>query len=131
MAFTARRLSKLPAESMFEVIGGPKTEKLIRCDGKPLTPGMPEQLVKKTGWDNWIDEDEEDVRLIDLGEAFPHGTIPARLAEPSDLQVPEKIFTGRFDYRVDLWRAGCMVRLSSTLISLPRVGMRRRLTRSG
>lgn len=70
---------------------------------------MPEQLVEKGGWDDWIDEDTEDVRVIDLGEAFPHGVQPASLAEPGGLQVPEKIFTGRFDYRVDLWRVGCTV----------------------
>ncbi|KAK4152735.1 kinase-like domain-containing protein [Chaetomidium leptoderma] len=109
VAFTARGLSRLSVESMFEVIGAPKSENLVRCDGKALAPGMPKQLVKTTGWDNWIDEDEEDIRLIDLGEAFPHGATPARLAEPSELKVPEKIFTEKFDYRIDLWRAGCMI----------------------
>ena len=112
MAFAARGLSGLSPESMLEVIGAPMSENLVRCDGKPLDPGMPKQLVKATGWDNWIDEDEEDIRLIDLGEAFPHGAAPARLGEPSELKVPEKIFTGRFDYRIDLWRAGCMVGFS-------------------
>ncbi|KAK4098553.1 hypothetical protein N658DRAFT_431961, partial [Parathielavia hyrcaniae] len=48
-------------------------------------------------------------RLIDLGEAFPHDAVPDQLAEPSDLQVPEKLFTKKFDYRVDLWRAGCVI----------------------
>ena len=33
----------------------------------------------------------------------------ANLAEPGGMQAPEKIFTGNFDYRVDLWRAGCTV----------------------
>jgi hypothetical protein len=44
---------------LFKVIGTPKTEKLVRLDGKPLEPGMPEQLVEKAGWDLWVDEDEE------------------------------------------------------------------------
>ena len=70
---------------------------------------MPEQLVQKAGWDDWIDEDDEDVRVIDLGEAFLHGAEPANPAEPGGMQAPEKIFTGNFDYRVDLWRAGCTV----------------------
>lgn len=100
---------------MLEVIGAPKTETLVRRDGETLTPGMPKQLVKKTCWYDWVDEDDEDVRLLDLGEAFAHDAIPDRLAQPSDLQVPEKIFTGRFDYRVDLWRAGCLVRPFNTL----------------
>ena len=95
---------------MLEIIGVPKSENLVRRDGKALAPGMPKQLVKATGWDDWIDEDEEDIRLIDLGEAFPYDAPPAELAEPSELKVPEKIFTGTFDYRIDLWRAGCLVR---------------------
>jgi hypothetical protein len=104
---------------MLEAIGAPMSENLVRCDGKPLDPGMPKQLVKATGWDNWIDEDEEDINLIDLGEAFPHGAAPARLAEPSELKVPERIFTGRFDYRIDLWRAGCMVRVPGSSANGP------------
>ncbi|KAK4039482.1 kinase-like domain-containing protein [Parachaetomium inaequale] len=110
VAFTARRLSGLAsANDIFEIIGAPKTEKLVRCDGKALSPGMPEQLVEKAAWDDWIDEDDEDVRLIDFGEAFPHDTPRDHLAEPGGLQVPERIFTGEFDYRVDLWRAGCTI----------------------
>lgn len=70
---------------------------------------MPEQLVEKVVWDDWIDEDDEDVRVIDLREAFPHGAEPNNLAKPGDLQVPEKIFPGHFDYKGDLWRAGCRV----------------------
>ncbi len=119
VAFTARGLSELTPESMLEVIGEPKSENLVRRDGEALAPGMPEQLVKANGWDDWIDENEEDVRLIDLGEAFPHGAAPAELAEPSELRVPEKIFTGKFDYRIDLWRAGCMVRFPCLSIQDP------------
>jgi len=66
-------------------------------------------LVEKAGWNDWIDEDDEDVRVVDLGEAFPHGAELINLAEPADLQAPEKILTGNFDYRVDLWRTGCTV----------------------
>ena len=47
--------------------------------------------------------------MIDLGEAFPIGAKPTDLAVPKGLQAPEKIFIGHFDYRVDLWRAGCTV----------------------
>lgn len=112
MAFTTARLATLNPRALFEVIGSPQTEPLVRLDGKPLAPGMPEQLVQKTMWEDWIDEDEEDVRLIDLGEAFPLDKPPAKLAEPGGLQAPEGIFTGKFDHRVDLWRAGCTVRFS-------------------
>lgn len=125
LAFTAHRLSELSLDGILEVLGKPQTEALVRRDGQALIPGMPEQLVKATGWDSWIDEDEEDVRLIDFGEAFTQNAIPTELAEPSGLQVPEKIFTGKFDYRVDLWRAGCLVR------TLPGDTLRRGLMRAG
>ncbi|EAQ88781.1 predicted protein [Chaetomium globosum CBS 148.51] len=111
MAFTTARLATLSPSALFKIIGAPNTEKLVRLDGKPLAPGMPEQLVEKTEWEDWIDEDEEDVRLIDFGEAFPHSAPPTKLAEPGGLQAPEGIFTGKFDYRVDLWRAGCTSKL--------------------
>jgi serine/threonine-protein kinase SRPK3 len=100
LIFTARRLNRS------------SIKKLTYLDGRPFPLGIPEQLVEKTSWDDWIDEDEEDVRIIDFGQAFLHGAEPIDLAEPGDLQVPEKIFAGHFDYRVDLWRAGCTVTTS-------------------
>lgn len=66
-------------------------------------------MVKAASWLDWGDEDEEDLRVIDLGEAFHKGAEPAKLAQPGALRAPETIFTSRFDYRVDLWRAGIMV----------------------
>ncbi|KAF3008232.1 hypothetical protein E8E15_000448 [Penicillium rubens] len=60
-------------------------------------------------WDEWIDEDDEDIRLFDFGEGFFQGQEPKKLAQPGSLRVPETIFTDSFDYRVDLWRTGCMI----------------------
>jgi len=73
---------------------------------------VPAQLVKSTGWDEFPDDrdaNNPDVRLIDLGEAFAHDAIPGRLAQPAELKAPEVIFTGKFDYRVDLWCTGLTV----------------------
>ena len=83
---------------------------LARLDGKPLDKALPRQLVKAADWINWIDEDDEDLRIIDLGEAFLQGAKIQTLAQPSSLQPPETIFTSSFDYRIDLWRAGIVVR---------------------
>ena len=66
--------------------------------------------MKTAGWDNWTDEDEENLRVIDFGEAFLQGTEPRMLAQPDTLRAPETIFTAKFDYRLDLWRAGIVVR---------------------
>lgn len=96
-------------EQLFESLGFPEIEPLTRLDGTPLENGLPTQLVKAAEWVDWIDEDDEDIRLLDLGESFLQGEEPKRLAQPGTLRVPETIFTNCFDYRVDLWRTGCMV----------------------
>jgi hypothetical protein len=84
----------------------------VRRDGKPLNHGIPGQLVRATAWDCWIDEDDEDIRVFDLGEAFLKGGEPEKLAQPSHLRAPETIFMDSCDSRHDLWRAGIMVRTS-------------------
>lgn len=96
--------------SLFKVLGAPESVELARLDGKPLDKGLPNQLVKAASWDDWIDEDDEDLRIIDLGEAFLQGAEPTALAQPGSLRAPETIFNDSFDYRIDLWRAGLMVR---------------------
>lgn len=53
---------------------------------------MPKQLVKTAVWESWIEEDEEDIRLIDFGEAFAYGSRPSTLAQPTNLEVPENDF---------------------------------------
>lgn len=96
-------------EELLDIIGRPESAALVRIDGGPVGDGMPKQLIGSTGWDEWVDEDEEDIRLIDWGQTFRCGKESAHLAQPGDLKAPEIIFTGRFDHRVDLWRAGCIV----------------------
>jgi hypothetical protein len=49
------------------------------------------KLVKATGRDNWIDEDDEDIRISDSGEALLNGAEPEKLAQPSHLKAPETI----------------------------------------
>jgi serine/threonine-protein kinase SRPK3 len=110
VAFTCNGLSRLTEEELFKVLGAPKSEKLARRNGKPLDEGVPNQLVKVAGWVSWIDEDDEDLRIFDLGEGFLKGAEPKMLAQPRDLKAPETIFTDSYDYRLDLWRAGIMVR---------------------
>ena len=95
-----------------EIVGNPEIEQLSRLDGNPLNSSLPSHLVKAAEWDDWIDEDEEDLRLIDLGECFLQGEEPERLAQPGGLQAPETLLTNSFDYRVDLWRVGITVSLS-------------------
>lgn len=110
LAFSCTHLSDATEEELFEILGPTEIEPLARMDGTPLENGLPTQLVKAAEWNDWIDEDDEDIRLLDFGESFLRGEEPERLAQPGTLRVPETIFTDCLNYRADLWRAGCMVR---------------------
>lgn len=121
LAFHNGRLSHLSEEELFEALGPPNPEKLARLDGKPLEPGIPSQLVESALWTGWPLDDEEDddyIRIIDLGEAFDNNAVPQTLAQPRGLQAPESIFTGRFDYKQDLWRVGLVVRFPLLILEL-------------
>ncbi|KFY92653.1 hypothetical protein V500_04103 [Pseudogymnoascus sp. VKM F-4518 (FW-2643)] len=110
IAFTCNNLSDCSdEESLLKVVGPPEIEPLARIDGAPLRPGLPSQLVKAAEWDDWIDEYDEDIRLLDFGQSFTQGAEPERIAQPGALRVPETIFTDRFDYRLDLWRVGIAI----------------------
>ncbi|OQE41165.1 hypothetical protein PENCOP_c005G03402 [Penicillium coprophilum] len=108
IAFNCSNLPRATEEELFKVLGNPEIEPLVYADGTPLQPGLPTQIVKAAEWTDWIDEDEEDQQLLDLGESLPQGKEPSKLAQPSFLRVPETVFLNSFDYRVDSWRAGCM-----------------------
>ena len=110
IAFTASKLARLSKDALFNIVGRPEWTNLSPIDGTLLCQSFPRQIVRKAGWDDWTDEDEEDIRLIDWGQAFRFGRRPAHLAQPRELKAPETIFTSDFDHRVDLWRAGCVVR---------------------
>lgn len=91
------------------MLGTPEVQTLARLAGTSLEGGLPKQLVKAAEWIEWIDEDDEDIRLLDFGESFLQGEEPKKLAQPGTLRAPETIITSFFDHRVDLWRTGCMV----------------------
>jgi hypothetical protein len=119
VAFTSKSLT-LSKKEIFKYIGYPKLEPVVRLDGKPLPAGIPKELVRKFECTAlWGDEDEEDIRLLDWGQAFVQGQEPAKLAQPRGLWPPETIFTKELDYRVDLWRAGATVRSVVQLSQTP------------
>ncbi|GAB7342877.1 hypothetical protein MBLNU457_g0998t1 [Dothideomycetes sp. NU457] len=103
IAYTSTYLGHAAEDELFEQLGQPETEDLIRNDGEALGSNLPAQLVKSTNWNEFPDDrdaDDVDVRLIDLGEAFAHDAIPEELAQPPELRAPEVVFTGKFDYRL-------------------------------
>lgn len=82
VAFTCSRLSRATKEEVLDVLGRPEPEELARLDGQPLDVSLPKQLVETASWD-WADEDEEDLRIIDFGEAFLQGTEPEKTCSAS------------------------------------------------
>ena len=81
-------------------------------DGESLGEGIPDQLIKSVQWLGWPDAEyinTNDIRVIDLGEAFIQAAVTERIPQPGGLQAPETIFTGIFDYRLDLWCVGLIV----------------------
>ncbi|KAH8746901.1 kinase-like domain-containing protein [Diaporthe sp. PMI_573] len=109
IAFSASRIRNTSEPDISRIIGTPVIEDLIREDGKPIDPNFPKHIVRRAEWDEWLDEDKEDIRLIDWGESFRWGQEPAYLAQPIDCKAPETIFTDYLDYRTDLWRAGIVI----------------------
>ncbi|UDD64950.1 hypothetical protein AFCA_012144 [Aspergillus flavus] len=89
MAFSCTNLSHASENELFEVLGTPEIELLARVDGAPLHNGLPTQLVKAAEWVEWVDEDDEEIRLLDVGESFLQGEEPNVLAQPRTLRVPE------------------------------------------
>lgn len=106
--FTAKSITNLDQDQIFDILGRPEIHELKRIDGKPLHRGLPKQIVKATTWDRWT-PDDEDIRIIDFGEAFKQGEEPKVLRQPGSLQVPELILGEGLDFRVDLWRIGITV----------------------
>lgn len=99
-------------EDIFVALGGQPVTATYTSK-EPLSPGMPRMLVKTADWDMWTDRDEEDIRLLDWGLAFPIGQAVTTLPQPIDLRSPETFFCASIDYRHEMWRAGCVVRLFS------------------
>lgn len=105
-------------DDLFEIVGWPSTETLVRIDGKPVGKEFPKELTEAADWEDWKDQDKEDLRILDFGESFRQGHEPTDVAQPVNLRPPELIFTGRIDYRSDLWHAGMFVRDPPSLIRL-------------
>ncbi|KFX92765.1 hypothetical protein V490_05191 [Pseudogymnoascus sp. VKM F-3557] len=80
-------------EALLDTLGSqPVTAKYIGKD-QPRSPHLPQQIVKTASWKMWYDCPSEHIRILDWGAAFP---------------ISDKV-TGSFDYRHDLWKAGCVI----------------------
>lgn len=105
-------MNRATEEELFELLGQPEMVPLERLDGKILDPGVPPYIVRSSHWPEWPhdnDYDDEDVKVLDLEAWFYKDAVPDKLPQPQDLNAPEITFTGKFDYRVDLWCTGMTV----------------------
>lgn len=112
VVFTSRKLEHMSEVALNMTLGELETTKLIFAGGN-LQPDMhtPDHLVDSATWDEWVDEDEEDIRFVGLSRMFPVGKHIRNCKAPGGaLRAPEMIFTDTFDYHADLWCAGCLVR---------------------
>ncbi|KAJ4163581.1 hypothetical protein LMH87_005302 [Akanthomyces muscarius] len=110
IVFSIRNMAKLSNKAFVKKLGKLETAELLRADGSPPDDYLPKQLVGAAEWDGWIDEDEEDIRLIDAGESFRVGDrFPSSKDQGGVLRPPETLFEETFDYRVDLWRVGDVI----------------------
>lgn len=110
IVFKVSGLNDLPQHELLSIIQPPYPVQVVRTDGTPLDASIPKQIVPHARWMEWAEEDGQDIRLIDWDQAFKHGMEPGRLAQPVESKAPETMLSDHFDYRVDLWRAGCIVR---------------------
>ncbi len=115
IVFTCHRLASSEKRIWIE-LAGPACSKLVRRDGKPLSPSVPKEYVETETWYDWNDEEFEDIRILDLGEVFSQGENPPPCVLPAECRAPEIIFEDSFDHRTDLWQAGCAVRPTLDLV---------------
>ncbi|OAQ99804.1 hypothetical protein LLEC1_00713 [Akanthomyces lecanii] len=111
IVFSINNLAHLSNEAFIAGLDELQTAELVRIDESPLDDEhLPKQLVGAAEWDDWIDEDEEDIRLIDVCDSFRVGDqVPSSEAVHDAICPPEALFEETFDYRVDLWRAGTVL----------------------
>lgn len=69
ISHTCTHLSNATEKQPFDVLGPPEVESLARIDGTPLENGLPTQLVRAAECEDWVDEDEEEIRLLDFERA--------------------------------------------------------------
>lgn len=93
---------------------------MAKAKGPLPSPHVPKELVATPRWGLWNDGPEEDIRFIDWGAAFPVGQTVSQevMPQPIDLRAPETFFIGSLSCKLDLWRAGCVVRIITSFYTL-------------
>ncbi|KAJ5346331.1 kinase-like protein [Penicillium brevicompactum] len=104
-----------------DFLGIPQEERVLSVDGKPRAEGVPPLMYGSAKWPGLFSLNFEggpidmrhrtlDIRLYDFGQSFFHGKEPEVLMQPRMMKAPEGILTDKFDYRVDLWSIGYLIK---------------------
>ncbi|KAM3521883.1 hypothetical protein MY4038_008851 [Beauveria bassiana] len=109
LVFTIRNL--VDDDALFEALGEESLKmEIVRRDGAPLTAHMPRQFHDTPDWHSWVDEDEEDLRFVGVDDWFrTTDRMPSSDALRGACPAPEVLFEETYDYRADLWHAGCVI----------------------
>ncbi|KAF2860321.1 kinase-like protein [Piedraia hortae CBS 480.64] len=116
IAWKARGLNEFTEEEFLRLFPYALTKEVKSKDGSPLPPNVPKYLVMH-GYNPTQSWNEDDIMLIDFGQAFYLASPPATLATPICYRPPEVVFHEKVDEKVDVWSAGilCFVFLTSSL----------------
>ncbi|KAL1306157.1 hypothetical protein AAFC00_004264 [Neodothiora populina] len=116
IAFTNKTpLDQLSEESVINKLGLPQTSPVLAPYGKPLTASahVPRYLVWPASLSQRAPTIFDDVKIMDFGvsvlQSTERRTPTGTLRTPLALHVPEVLFAGEWDNRVDLWIFGCTI----------------------
>ncbi|PSN59103.1 kinase-like protein [Corynespora cassiicola Philippines] len=91
-------------------LGKPDTAEVLPSDHGSVGLSLPKYIVRPGSFHATTScLGVPEIRLIDFGEAFKKDNKPKTLHTPLALRAPEIIFGDVWDYRVDLWSAGCTI----------------------
>ncbi|KAF2861390.1 kinase-like protein [Piedraia hortae CBS 480.64] len=114
VVWTLRGVDDLTEEEFLRFFCYAQIKEVKSKDGSPLPPNVPRYLVKHDyrptqAWN------EDDIMLIDFGQAFHLNSPPDGLVTPLQYRAPEIVFEETLDEKVDVWSAGmlCFVLLTT------------------
>ncbi|OIW30105.1 serine/threonine-protein kinase SRPK3 [Coniochaeta ligniaria NRRL 30616] len=104
-----RDLSTLQQSELEQNESNSQLDPLVRKDGK-ADRWSPKYLVVPEPLDAAdVPQDEEVIKLIDLGGAFYSNNPPASVVTPLGLRAPETILQDKISPAIDIWSFGCIM----------------------
>ncbi|KAG6020593.1 hypothetical protein E4U40_005994 [Claviceps sp. LM458 group G5] len=113
LAIVVPGLDSLNEEDSIAKLGKFDIGAVTKLDDGPWAPNVPTQMIRPALFreQDIMAAPCPSIKIIDFGEAFFGDDAPSTLKAPLVLRAPEIIFGDRPDLRVDLWTAGCLIKL--------------------